>query len=690
MKQELDRCKHRFKQIIGALPCAYVFGEVFVDGKGEPTDYAVREVNHSFTEVTGLTKEKILGKRIEGLFSMATVRDDIEIFSRVAVTGDPVEREFLSPYFGIHFRLFCFSPEKGTFVALLTDLSIEKKYRERVEFLSDFANSTSDEFFILDSSGRFVLGNRAVSRKLGLQQSELLGRKISSLNPTAEDQWWDTLWASLLQKGTLQFETEHRGADGQLYPVELSVDLMVNGGQSYAAVVSKNIGSRRTLSTALLRDQKYAEQAASRAGYTIWTVDSSGFFRPILGGDSLFTPGPVESALLALVHPDDRVELYQKLSGVSEGLFDFRLKTDRGLVYHRASWSRAEDECITGICYPLSGSGFAGSGSSSSAMDTYCLMVEAMYKKTMKLKESLEGGNLPASMKIVNSFSSEFAVLTGQSPFSERVRFDAFLQSNGGMLKQLLGSAIPLEIQTFPGAAGLIDPTLLENVLVRLLLIIQKTGKTAGASLRPISMGGSAGVKLTVMGRDGIQKGLDELFIPVRDSVPGLASVYALVRSSGGRVVFETFDSTVEFSIWFPRAKMSDDSASVLIALPQSVDAARAYAALRDAGFSAAIETDCREIQRRISEERTGVLVASASMPDYEPCDLIVGLDDIALIQVGGRPPGGKVRYLPENFRTGELVFMVKEILSKAEKPRAEDLQDEILWAEPHLTPPLF
>ena len=690
MQQEIDRCKHRFKQIIGALPCAYVFGEVFVDGKGEPTDYIVKDVNHSFTEITGLSREKTVGRRIAGLFSMASVREDIDTFSRVAITGDPVEREFLSPFFGIHFRLFCFSPEKGSFVALLTDLSVEKKYRERVEFLSDFANSTSDEFFILDGTGRFILGNRAVSEKLGVQQAEVPGMHISSLNPLAEDQWWKTLWGSLLQKGTLQFETEHRSADGQLYPVELSVDLMMNGGRSYAAVVSKSIASRRALSSALLKDQKYAEQAASNAGYIIWIIDSSGYFRPILGGEGYFIPGPVESVFFPLIHPDERDPLYQKISSDPEGIFDLRLSTGKGLVYHRAIWSRVEEDCIAGICYPLSGAGLSGPGSSSSAMETYCLMVEAVYRKTVKLKEMLEGGNLAASNKIVNSLTSEFAVLTGQSAFSERVRFDAFLQSSGGMLKQLLEPSIPLEIDTSPCAAGLIDPTLLENVLVRLLLIVQKTGKAVRVVLKPLSMGGSAGIRMTVHGRENIQKELDDLFIPVRDSVPGLASVYAMVRSSGGKVLYDTLDSKVEFSIWFPRVKMSDDAAAVLIALPDSVDAARAYAALRDAGFSVAIETGCQEIKRRISEEGAGVLVASASIPDFEPCEMVAGAEDITLVQVGGKPPGGKVRYLPEGFRTGELVILVKEIFSKAEKPLAEDLRDGILWAEPHLMPPLF
>lgn len=690
MKQELDRCKHRYRQIIGALPCAYIYGDVFVNGKGEPTDYSVREVNHAFTEVTGISKEKALGKRITGLFSMASVQEDIQVFSRVALTGDPVEKEFLSPFFGMHFRLFCFSPEKGSFVALLTDLSAEKKYQERVEFLRDFANSTSDEFFILDENGRFILGNRAVSEKLGVQQAKVPGIHISRLNSLAEDLWWNTLWNSLLQKGSLQFETEHRGSGGDIYPVELSIDLMVNGGRRFAAVVAKNISSKRALSSALLKDQRYAEKAASTAGYIIWMIDASDHFRPILGGDGSLMPGMAESVFFSLVHPEERELLSGRIRTETEGSFDFRMKTGKGLVYHRAVWSRVEDDCITGICYPLSGAGLSGLGSKSAAMDTYCLMVEAVYRKTVKLKEALEEDKPGTAARIANSMSSEFAGLSGQSAFPERVRFDAFLQSSAGMLKQLLEPSIPLEIDNSISAAGLIDPTFLENVLVRLLLIVQKTGRAQRVVLQSRSFSGSAGIRMTVYGVEGIQSALNSLFVPVTDSTPGLASVYAMVRSAGGKVEYDTRDSIVEFSMWFPRAKMSDDAAAVLIALPDSVDAARSYAALRDAGFTVAIETSCEEIRRRMEEEGAGILVASASMPDFVPCELVSGIDGITLIQVGGKPPGGAVRYLPDGFRTGELVFLVKELISKAEKPQAEGLQGGTLWTEPHLMPPLF
>lgn len=688
MNSEPESCRQLLKQIVGALPCAYVHGEVFVNGKGEGTDYAVTDINHAFTEITGISRERILGKRINGLFSISSAEEDVQVFARVALTGEPIQREFLSPFFGMHFRIFCFSPRKGYFVALLTDLSPEKKFQERVEFLRDFANSTADEFFILDPSGSFVLGNRSVSEKLGVSQTAVPGLHLSRLNTLAGEGWWNTLWSSLLQKGSLQFETEHRGFDGNVYPVELSIDLMTNGNRKYAAVVAKNISSKRALSSALLKDQRYAEKAASVAGFFVWMVDSEGSFRPILGGEEDYVSGPVADVFFSRIHPNDRDYLTGGIGNLPEGSTEFRLKTRRGMVYHRAVWSRVEDNCVAGICYPLAGAGLSGSGSQSAAMDTYCLMTESVYRRTVKLKEALDEDKLGAAIRIVSSITSEFSNLTGQTAFPERVGFDSFLDGCTGMLKQLLSPSIILDIDTSSGVSGLVDPSFLENVLVRLLLIVQKTENAERVLLQSRSLSRYAGVIMSVFGREGIQDQLERLFIPVRGSVPGLASVYAMVRSAGGRVEYETVDNRVEFSVWFPRAGMSDQSASVLIALPDSVDAARAYASLRDAGYSVAIENSIDQIRRRLKEDGTGVLVASASMPDFTPEELIAG-SSVTLVQVGGKPPGDGTRHLPDGFRTSELVAMVNGIISRVEKPPAEGPQAGILWAAPHLTPPL-
>lgn len=676
--------------MLGALPCGYVYGEVIVNGHGEPEDYSVLDVNHAFSDITATTKDKVLGRRISGLFSLSSVKDDIAIFANVAITGDPVEREFYSPHFGIHFRVFCFAPREGFFVAMLTDLSREKKLENRLDFVWQFGNSTADELFILDPAGRFVLGNEAVARRLGTTQGDIPGHHFSELNTMVEDEWWETLWNSLLQRGSLQFETDHRGKDNEVYPVELSVDIMEFGGRKYAAFVAKNVSSKRILSKALRQDRRFAEQAASMAGYFVWMIDPMRVFRPLLGGNSSFVAGPVDDVFFSLIHRDDRDQLSRAIKVEAEGSRDLRMKTDRGAVYHRFKWFRVEDNCLVGICYPLSGAGLSGMGSHSAVMDAIGLMTESMLERMSKLEDALNQNNISAAVRMVRSLTANFSSIAGKTDFPEKLRFDAFLADNEGMLKQLFQPAISLTIDTSMRTVGACDPTSLENILVGLLLVIRNTDLVTAITIRSYGDTLSAGFSVTVAGQEGIQAALEKSFIPLKTQVPGLASVYAMVRSGGGRVYYETLDDQVEFTLSFPKAGIDDDSAFILVVLPDSVDAARASAVLRNAGYSVAIESSFSEILRRVGEDGAGILIISAFMPDFSPEEIMSTVSGVSLIQIGGEQCNPDTRYLPDCFRTSDLVACVNEIVSTtAERLQAVVSPDGNLWKAPRLMPPL-
>jgi hypothetical protein len=689
MQSELDRYRHRFNQLLGALPCAYILGEVIVNGNGEPQDYAVKDINHAFSNLTGLAKESIVGKRVSGLFSMSSVKDDTAIFSNVAVTGEPIEREFYSPYFDLYFRLFCFSPDKGSFIALLSDLSQKKQFQRHLEFMKTYANTTADEFYVLDSAGRFVVGNKTLADKLGTSQDRIPGMHISALNSIVEGEWWNTLWGSLLERGSLQFETDHKGHDSVVYPVELSIDLMEHDGRQLAAVVAKNISRKHSLSKAIRQDRRFVEQAASMAGYLIWMINSSGVFRPLIGGESGFVPGPVDDVFFPLVHREDRGQLARAVKNHSEGFRESRMKTERGMAYHHFRWSRVEDNSVVGICYPVSGAGLAGLGSESAAMDAVCLLTESMFDTVSMVKNALDTGNAEAARRMVNSLSRDLSNITGKSLLPEIVRFDTFLTDNECMLKQLLHPAAGLSINCTQRTVGLVDPASLENILVRLLLVLQATRHVAEISLSSTDDSLYAGIIVSVAGNEGIQSELENLFIPAKNSNPGLAFVYAIVRAAGGRICYKTLDNRVDFTLYFPKATMNDATASILIALPDSVDAARSYAALRNAGYSVAIESNSQAILRRLSDEFTEVLVISASMPNFSPEEIMSQASGVFLIQVGGMHTDYSRKYLPDGFRTCDLVECVKELMAITGKPQAAVPQGGILWGEPHLIPPL-
>lgn len=690
MRNELTKCKQQFRQILGALPCGYVFGEVLVNGNGEPTDYTVLDINHAFIEIASSSKEKVKGKRITGLFSHSSIKDDIAVFCGVAITGDPVEMEFFSPRFDRHFRLFCFSPGNGSFVALFTDLSKEKKLESSLEFVKEFGNTSSDEFYVLDSTGSFISGNCTVAKRLGVPQEKVLGLHFSALNSMADDEWWNVLWKSLLQRGSLQFETDQRDSSNAVYPVELSIDLMDHKGRKYAAVVAKNISTKRTLSKALRQDRRFAEKAASMAGYFVWMLDGEGVFRPLLGGDSGFVSGPAADVFFSLVHVDDRDSFAKAVNFESEGTREFRMKTLRGAVYHRSRWSKIENNCVVGICYPLSGGGLAGMGSESVVMDALGLVAESLLTRMNFLRDALEEENNGVARRITRALIADLSTISGKPDSPQKVRFDAFLFENEGMLKQLLSPHIPVGVDHSQRSMGLVDSTSLENMIVRLLLVVKSTEKAASITIRSMCDSFSSGIVITIDGNEGIQTELEKLFIPLKNTTPALSSVYSMVRSGGGRVFYETLNDKVEFTLSFPKTGMDDNAAQTLIVLPDRVDAARSHAALKSAGFSAAIETTYSEVLRRVNEDETRILIMSPSMLEFSIDDVMSCVSNVVLIQIGGEPLSNRTKYLSDGFRTSDLIAAVSEVNARVEMLQAEALPDGNLWGEPLLKPPLL
>ncbi len=690
MLDDIGIQKKRFRQMLGALPCGYLYGEVLVDGNSLPIDYKILDVNHTFSEYTATSKEKIIGKRISGLFSIASTKDDIQVFTSVGITGDPVEKEFYSPRFDIYFKVFCYAPREGYFVAFLTNISREKKFERNLNFIRTFGNSTSDEFFIIDHNGVFIAGNLSVAAKLGVNENEIPGHHFSELNTMVEGEWWKTLWESLLLRGSLQFETEHKGLEEGVYPVEVTVDLMEFRGKNFAVIVAKNVSSRSIMSKALKQDRRFIEQAASMAGYFVWMIDSSGVFRPLLSGSYDLISGPANEVFFPLFHSDDRDQLLKDTRYQVDGSKDLRMRTDKGLVYHKFIWSRIENDCMVGVCYPISGAGLAGLGSSSVVMDAIGRLSSAMLENLYSLEELLEQKNYEATTRMIKLHSADVANVLGRNNYPRTLRFDSFLKSNTGMLKNLIQPEISLVIETSTKAAALCDPDSFENILVRLLIVLQNTNLATGFTISSIDDLKSGGVCVSVKGYIGIQDALEGLFIPRISNSPGLASVYAMVRSHGGKVVYETVDNSIKLFLTFPSVNMDADSATIVIALADSVDAARSRAALINSGFSVAVETNYSEIIRRITKEGGGLLIVSASIPDFSPEEIIEKVPGISLIQIGGERNNSEITYLSDGFRTSDLVNAVRRILDPtAETLQVEDSLTENLWGERRPKPQL-
>lgn len=117
------------KAIINKMINAYALHRIILDENGNPCDYEFIDVNPSFEQFTGISKEEIIGKRYkEEVESRAEENTDwVGIYGKVALTGEPVSFESYTSAFDKWVTVNAYSPKKYYFITVFSDITELKK-----------------------------------------------------------------------------------------------------------------------------------------------------------------------------------------------------------------------------------------------------------------------------------------------------------------------------------------------------------------------------------------------------------------------------------------------------------------------------------------------------------------------------------------------------------------------------------
>jgi PAS domain S-box-containing protein len=156
--------------------------------------------------------------------------------------------------------------EDESFISLLayqaaSSIRMQTLFQENLtarDFLSSVVSSANDAIIVTDRRGRISLFNTGAERMLLHEAGSMLGKTVESLYPEATDVITD------LRKGLkdgsehVSLETELRRNDGQLVPVQLSLNWMRNARGRITGVlgVAKDVSELRKLEAARLEAER--------------------------------------------------------------------------------------------------------------------------------------------------------------------------------------------------------------------------------------------------------------------------------------------------------------------------------------------------------------------------------------------------------------------------------------------------
>ena len=121
----------KYNNIYNTMNEGMALHELVYDFSGNPIDYVLLDVNPAFERITNLKKENIIGYKATEIYGTKDA-PYLEIYSKVAKTGDPTKFQIYYAPMSKYFSISVFSPEKNKFVTIFEDITELKKAEEDI------------------------------------------------------------------------------------------------------------------------------------------------------------------------------------------------------------------------------------------------------------------------------------------------------------------------------------------------------------------------------------------------------------------------------------------------------------------------------------------------------------------------------------------------------------------------------
>lgn len=166
----LARNEEQYRTLFEHMFDAFALHEIICDENGKPVNYRFLAVNSAFERITGLKAAEIIGKTVLAVLP-ETERSWIEMYGRVALTGEPLYATNFSQELDRYYTVKAYSPEAGRFAVLFLDVTEQKQHENRLEYLA-----YHDELTGLPNRRKF---NKALSQTL--QKAKQRGTMLAIL-----------------------------------------------------------------------------------------------------------------------------------------------------------------------------------------------------------------------------------------------------------------------------------------------------------------------------------------------------------------------------------------------------------------------------------------------------------------------------------------------------------------------------
>ncbi len=157
-EQALRESEEKLSALYSSMVEGVALHEIVYDSAGNPIDYIITDVNPSFENITGLSRDSALGQGASVLYG-TNEPPYLDTYGRVASSGKPESFETYFEPMKKHFSISVFSPAKGKFATVFSDITERKRAEdelqesnEELEVIAEELRQQNEELMISQSA----------------------------------------------------------------------------------------------------------------------------------------------------------------------------------------------------------------------------------------------------------------------------------------------------------------------------------------------------------------------------------------------------------------------------------------------------------------------------------------------------------------------------------------------------------
>lgn len=214
--------EQKYRDLFNGMIEGYAVHELICDAEGTPIDYRFLELNPAFERLTGLGRD-VIGKTHKEILP----DDDpkwLQIYGKVAMTGEPVRFENYSPPLKRHYEVAAFRTAPGHFATLFQDITDRKRVEQALkdsERLYRAIGETIDYgVWVCTPDGRNTYASDAFLKLVGFTQERCSNFGWGdALHPDDAERTLAAWKECIRTEGTWDIEHRYLGVDGQWHPI---------------------------------------------------------------------------------------------------------------------------------------------------------------------------------------------------------------------------------------------------------------------------------------------------------------------------------------------------------------------------------------------------------------------------------------------------------------------------------------